>query len=144
MPFVGRPIELIMPPSTSAARGGGLPARNSRDTVLATSAPSRLRSITWARSVEKQPDAGITGFFQVTAPILTLIATIRPPPEDRKPVCRCSPGAAPACHSLRKRDHTRNRAQAPKPSPAPSPLGQEYYGPGRAASSTETAGSSRR
>ncbi len=27
MPLVGSPIELIMPPSTSAARGGGLPAR---------------------------------------------------------------------------------------------------------------------
>ena len=55
MPLVGRPIELIMPPSTSDTRGGGLPVRNSRDTVLATSAPSRLRSITCARSVEKRP-----------------------------------------------------------------------------------------
>ena len=75
MPLVGSPIELIMPPSTSAARGGGLPARYSRETVLATSAPSRFKSITWARSVEKQPDAGITGFCSVTAPILTHIST---------------------------------------------------------------------
>src|ERR1700745_3713747 len=126
MPLVGRPIELIMPPSTSAARGGGLPARNSRDTVLATSAPSRLRSITWARSVEKQPDAGITGFFSVTAPILTLISTIRPPPADRRPPRRDSPGAAPVSRSLRKCAHRRNRDQARKPSPAPSPPGREY------------------
>src|SRR6266568_3022856 len=90
-----------MPPSTSAARGGGLPARNSRETVLATSAPSRFKSITWARSVEKQPDAGITGFFSVTAPILTLISTIRStiraPPACRRPARRCRPCTIPFC-----------------------------------------------
>ena len=64
MPLVGRPIELIMPHSSSATRGGGLPMRYSRDTVLATSAPSRLTSITCATSVEKQPDAGMIGFLQ--------------------------------------------------------------------------------
>ena len=71
MPLVGRPIELIMPPSTSATRGGGLPARNSRDTVLATSAPSRFMSITCASSVENTPDAGMIGFLSVTLPIFT-------------------------------------------------------------------------
>src|SRR5580693_2690401 len=81
MPLVGSPIELIMPPSTSAARGGGLPARYSRDTVFATMAPRRLMSITWARSVEKQPEPGMIGFFSVTDPILTLMSTIRPPPH---------------------------------------------------------------
>src|SRR6202451_3399604 len=81
MPLVGSPIELIMPPSTSAARGGGLPARYSRETVFATMAPRRLMSITWARSVEKQPEPGMIGFFSVTAPILTLMSTIRPSPH---------------------------------------------------------------
>ena len=70
MPLVGSPMELIIPPSTSATRGGGLPARNSRETVFATSAPRRLRSITCARSVEKAPDAGMIGFFERHAPDL--------------------------------------------------------------------------
>src|SRR5215831_12441784 len=75
MPLVGRPMELIMPPSTSDTRGGGLPARNSRDTVFATSAPSRFKSITCARSVEKHPDAGMIGFLSVTFPIFTRMST---------------------------------------------------------------------
>src|SRR5579864_1748411 len=85
MPLVGSPIELIMPPSTSAARGGGLPARYSRETVFATMAPRRLMSITWARSVEKQPEPGMIGFCSVTDPILTLMSTIRPPPALPNP-----------------------------------------------------------
>src|SRR5882672_11364866 len=56
MPFVGRPMELIMPHSSSATRGGGLPMRYSRDTVFATSAPSRLMSTTCAMSVENAPE----------------------------------------------------------------------------------------
>src|SRR5215468_559401 len=91
MPLVGRPMELIMPPSTSDTRGGGLPARNSRDTVFATSAPSRFKSITCARSVEKHPDAGMIGFLSVTLPIFTLMSTIRPPPADRTPAHRYRP-----------------------------------------------------
>ena len=39
-PFDGIPIALSMPPVTSATRGSGLPARNSRVIVLVTSAPS--------------------------------------------------------------------------------------------------------
>src|SRR5580698_802839 len=47
-------------------------------------APSRLMSMTWARSVEKQPEAGITGFCSVTAPICTRISTMQSPlPSDR-------------------------------------------------------------
>ena len=98
MPLVGSPIELIMPPSTSAARGGGLPARYSRETVLATSAPSRFKSITWARSVEKQPDAGMIGFFSVTAPILTHIV-----PLDHlyHPTASCMSNTGPSMQTRR-------------------------------------------
>ena len=111
MPLVGSPIELIMPHSSSATRGGGLPMRNSRDTVLATSAPSRLMSITWARSVENAPEAGMIGFFRVTFPIFTVMSTTLTttrelttrnlPPDrllhDRTPGLRCRPGAVPSC-----------------------------------------------
>src|SRR5580658_6192567 len=132
MPLVGRPIELIIPHSSSATRGGGLPMRNSRDTVFATSAPSRLMSITWARSVEKAPEAGIIGFFRVTFPIFTDMSTIRQPPADRTPGLRYTRAAAPSCRSLRRCARTRSRGRARRPSPAPSPparaAGEERIG----------------
>src|SRR6266496_6293461 len=99
IPLVGRPIELIIPPSTSDTRGGGLPARNSRETVFATRAPSRFKSITCARSVEKHPDAGMIGFLSVTLPIFTLMSTIRPPPGDRTPARRCTRDARSEEHT---------------------------------------------
>src|SRR6476660_3136659 len=59
MPFPGSPIDWMMPASVSAMRGVGLPTRGSRQMVLATSAPSRLRSMTSLYSQEKAPDAGV-------------------------------------------------------------------------------------
>src|SRR4026207_1214437 len=100
MPLVGRPMELIMPHSSSATRGGGLPMRYSRDTVLATSAPSRLMSTTCALSVEKAPEAGMIGFFRLTLPILTERSTIPHTPADRTPGPRCTPGEALYGHRL--------------------------------------------
>ena len=50
IPFPGNPIDWIMPTSVSAILGVGLPTRNSRETVLATIAPRRLRSIISAKS----------------------------------------------------------------------------------------------
>ena len=58
IPFPGRPIDWMMPASVSAMRGVGLPSRGSRQMVLATSAPSRLRSMTSLYSHENAPDAG--------------------------------------------------------------------------------------
>ena len=55
----------MMPASVSAMRGVGLPSRGSRQMVLATSAPSRLRSMTSLYSQENAPDAGCTGFCSV-------------------------------------------------------------------------------
>ena len=67
MPLVGRPMELIMPHSSSATRGGGLPMRYSRDTVLATSAPRRLTSMICAMSVEKHARGRHDRIFQLDA-----------------------------------------------------------------------------
>src|SRR3954451_5812191 len=58
MPLPGSPIDWMMPASVSAMRGVGLPNRGSRQMVFATSAPSRLRSMTSLYSQEKAPDAG--------------------------------------------------------------------------------------
>jgi hypothetical protein len=76
----GRPIDWMMPASVSAMRGVGLPSLGSRQMVLATSAPSRLRSMTSLYSQENAPDAGCTGFCSVISPILTERSTIPPPP----------------------------------------------------------------
>ncbi|HZD61442.1 MAG TPA: hypothetical protein VE200_01475, partial [Xanthobacteraceae bacterium] len=80
MPFPGRPIDWMMPASVSAMRGVGLPSRGSRQMVLATRPPSRLRSMTSLYSQEKAPDAGVTGFCRVMSPIFTERSTIPPPP----------------------------------------------------------------
>ena len=80
MPLPGSPIDWMIPASVSAMRGVGLPSRGSRQIVFATSAPSRLRSMTSLYSQEKAPDAGCTGFCSVMSPILTERSTIPRPP----------------------------------------------------------------
>ena len=80
MPFPGSPIDWMMPASVSAMRGVGLPSLGSRQMVLATRPPSRLRSMTSLYSQEKAPDAGVTGFCRVMSPIFTERSTIPPPP----------------------------------------------------------------
>src|SRR2546430_280156 len=70
-PLVGRPIELIMPASTSDTLGGGLPAREARDTALLTRAPRRFRSMTLAHPAENVPEAGMTGLARATPPVFT-------------------------------------------------------------------------
>src|SRR5215813_10492517 len=62
MPFPGSPIDWMIPASVSAMRGVGLPSLGSRQIVLATSPPSRLRSMTSLYSQENAPEAGVTGF----------------------------------------------------------------------------------
>src|SRR5207249_991338 len=69
------PIELSMPASVSATRGTGLPMRRLGVTLFVTSAPRRARSIAFAYSCAKQPEAGITGFFRISEPILTRVST---------------------------------------------------------------------
>src|SRR3954469_11601411 len=66
------PIELSMPPAVSLTRGVGLPALSLGETLLMTSAPSRLKSSASAYSMAKQPEAGITGLRSETSPTLTL------------------------------------------------------------------------
>src|SRR6184192_3945222 len=65
------PIEFSMPASVSATRGTGLPMRRLGVTLFVTSAPRRARSMAFAYSCAKQPEAGITGFFRMSEPILT-------------------------------------------------------------------------
>ena len=80
MPLPGSPIDWMIPASVSAILGVGLPSRGSRQIVFATSAPSRLRSMTSLYSQEKAPEAGCTGFCSVMSPILTERSTIPRPP----------------------------------------------------------------
>src|ERR1700728_4229157 len=146
MPLVGRPIELIMPPSTSAARGGGLPARYSRDTVFATMAPSWLMSITWARSVEKQPEPGITGFCSVTDPICTRISTIRPPPRVSRSIFRSFPckressNWVPACAGASGKDLPSDRLLHVEHRPFDADAAQLFLAVHFAGADTDVAG----
>ena len=64
MPLPGSPIDWMMPASVSAMRGVGLPSLGSRQMVLATRPPSRLRSMTSLYSQEKAPDAGVHRILQ--------------------------------------------------------------------------------
>ncbi len=50
-PGLARPTALSIPPANSPTRGGGLPARGSRETALTTMPPSRSSSMTPASSV---------------------------------------------------------------------------------------------
>src|SRR2546430_15725616 len=77
------PIEFSMPASVSATRGTGLPMRRLGVTLFVTSAPRRARSMAFAYSCAKQPEAGITGFFRMSEPILTRESTKLHLPGDR-------------------------------------------------------------
>src|SRR2546430_17334533 len=77
------PIEFSMPASASAMRGPGLPMRRLGVTLFVTSAPRRARSMAFAYSCAKQPEAGITGFFRMSEPILTRESTKLHLPGDR-------------------------------------------------------------
>src|SRR5689334_2192819 len=57
-------MELIIPPSVSHKRGGGLPRMGSRDRPLTTIPPIAFRSATFSNSTPYPyvPEAAITGF----------------------------------------------------------------------------------
>src|SRR5918992_788865 len=52
------PMEFSIPQSVSATRGTGLPMRRLGVTLFVTTAPRRARSMAFAYSCAKQPDAG--------------------------------------------------------------------------------------
>src|SRR5918999_6011480 len=68
------PMEFSIPQSVSATRGTGLPMRRLGVTLFVTTAPSRARSMAFAYSCAKQPDAGITGFLRISEPIRTFMS----------------------------------------------------------------------
>src|SRR3990172_7399409 len=75
------PMELSMPASVSATRGTGLPIRRLGVTLFVTSAPRRPRSIACAYSWAKQPEAGMTGSFSISDPMVTRVSTKLPLPR---------------------------------------------------------------